>query len=74
MASASAKTRKKSAKAEAEEELLEKGRWSGFNEQHQLEAANHSQVENEMARTRMLQFLSGGTAAITPDTYGEFPE
>ena len=27
-------------------------------------------VENEMARTRMQQFLSGGIGAITPDQYG----
>ena len=62
--------RKKPARVEAEEELLEKGRCSGLKEQHQLEASNHSQVENEMARIRMQQFLSGGTAAITPDQYG----
>ena len=65
--------RKKPAKVEVEEELLEKGRCAGLKEQHRLEASNHSQIENEMARIRMQQFLSGGAAAITPDQFGGFP-
>ena len=78
MASASAKKRapsrrKKSAKVEAEEELLEKGRCAGLKAQHRLEAANHSQVENEMARVRMQRFLEGGADAIPWDAHGGFP-
>ena len=78
MASASTKKRapsrrKKPAKVEAEQELLEKGRCSGLKEQHRLEAANHSQVENEMARVRMQRFLEGGADSIPWDARGGFP-
>ena len=69
-----ARRRKKPARAEVEEELLERGRWSGLREQQRLERQNHSEVENEMARIRMQQFLAGGTAAITPDHHGGWPE
>ena len=77
MASASVKRRrtpkKRSAKAEVEEQILEKGWCPGLKEQQQSEQEHHSQVENEMARVRMQQLLSGGTAAITPDHHGAFP-
>ena len=69
-----ARRRKKPARADVEEEILEQGRWSGLREQHRLEQQHHSQVENEMARIRMQQFLAGGTSAITPDQHGTWPE
>ena len=69
-----ARRRKKPARADVEEEILEQGRWSGLREQHRLERQNHSEVENEMARIRMQQFLVGGTSAITPDQHGPWPE
>ena len=66
MVTTTARRRKKPARADLEEEILEQGRWSGLREQHRLERQNHSEVENEMARIRMKQFLAGGTAPVQP--------
>ncbi|ABB34233.1 hypothetical protein [Synechococcus sp. CC9605] len=68
-----ARRRKKPVRANVEEEILERGRWSGLKEQHRLERQNQSEVENEMARIQMQQFLVGGTSAITPDGHGGWP-
>jgi len=74
VASASTKRRrKKPAKREAEEEILEKGRWSGFTEQQRLEQEHRSEIENDMARMRCQQLIHGGCDAITPDASGGFP-
>ena len=53
-----------------EELLLEEGWWPALKEQQRLEAQNHSQVKNEMARVRMQQLLFGST--ITPDRHDDW--
>ena len=50
--------------AEVEEQILEKGWCPDYREQQRLEASNHSQVENEVARTRCRHLLDGGHGAI----------
>ena len=42
--------RKKPAKVEVEEDLLSKGRWSGYKEQQALQRQNHTAEENIVAR------------------------
>ena len=52
------------ARAKAETEILEQGRWSGLKEQQELEARNHSERENCDARRRCREFLEGGWGSI----------
>ena len=51
--------------AEVEEQILEKDWCPDYREQQRLEASNHSQVENEVARTRCRHLLDGGHGAIS---------
>ena len=47
-------------RAEAENEILEKGRWSQFTANESL----HTQAENNAARHRCRQLIDGGVAAV----------
>ena len=48
------------ARAEAENEILEKGRWSQLRTNESL----HTQAENNAARHRCRQLIDGGVAAV----------
>ena len=48
------------AKAEAENEILEKGRWSQFTANSRF----HSDEENQAAQRRCKQLIDGGVAAV----------
>jgi len=48
------------AKAEAETEILEKGRWSQFTANSRF----HSDEENRTAQRRCKQLIDGGVAAV----------
>lgn len=52
------------ARAQAEAEVLEKGRWSQLHEQAELQARNHSEQENCVARRRCREFLEGGWGSV----------
>ena len=52
------------ARAQAEAEILEQGRWSGLKEQQELEARNHADRENCEARRRCCEFLEGSWGSI----------
>ena len=51
---------KKSAKVEVEEDLLSKGRWSGYKEQQALQEQNHTTEENIIAREACRQLVESG--------------
>jgi hypothetical protein len=56
------------AKAEAENEILEKGRWSQFTANSRF----HSEEENRTAQRRCKQLIDGGVAAVDwVDLYGQ---
>jgi hypothetical protein len=56
------------ARAEAENEILEKGRWSQFTANSRL----HSEEENRTAQRRCKQLIDGGVAAVDwVDLYGQ---
>ena len=56
------------ARAEAENEILEKGRWSQLRANESL----HTQAENNAARHRCRQLINGGVAAVDwVDLYGQ---
>ena len=52
--------RKRKAKVEAENEILEKGRWSQFTANSRF----HSEEENNAAQRRCKQLIDGGVAAV----------
>ena len=52
--------RQTKARAEAENEILEKGRWSQFTANSRL----HSDEENRAAQRRCKQLIDGGVAAV----------
>ena len=56
--------RKGSCRGQVEDDLLKNQRWAGLNEQHRLEAIHHSAEENEAARRRCRQLLTGGVRAV----------
>jgi hypothetical protein len=56
------------ARAEAENEILEKGRWSQFTANSRF----HSDEENATAQRRCKQLIDGGVAAVDwVDLYGQ---
>ena len=57
---AKGRTRQTKALAEAESEILEKGRWSQLRANESL----HTQTENTAARHRCRQLIDGGVAAV----------
>ena len=59
-----ARRRKTSASAEAENEILSQGRWSGLKDQWFSEAMNHTEAENKAARERSRQLCDGGYGSI----------
>tara|TARA_B100001063_G_C16255952_1_gene307579 strand:- start:203 stop:409 length:207 start_codon:yes stop_codon:yes gene_type:complete len=62
------KPRRTKARAEAETEILEKGRWSQFTANSRF----HSEEENRTARHRCRQLIDGGVAAVDwLDLYGQ---
>ncbi|WP_413404828.1 MULTISPECIES: hypothetical protein [unclassified Synechococcus] len=65
---------RKSAKAEAESEVLQRGRWSGLREHQAPQAKHHSAAENDEAHRRCKQFLSGGVDAVDWATRKRHPE
>ena len=62
------KPRRTKAKAEAESEILEKGRWSQFTANSRF----HSDEENKAAQSRCRQLIDGGVEAVDwLDLYGQ---
>ncbi len=62
------KPRRTKARAEAETEILEKGRWSQFTANSRL----HSEEENTTAQRRCRQLIDGGVAAVDwVELYGQ---
>ena len=59
-----AKRRRKPVCKGAAEDAAMKGRWSGLQEQEELQARNHSEAENCAARRRCREFLEGGWGSI----------
>ena len=60
--------RQTKARAEAENEILEKARWSQLLTNESL----HTQAENNAARQRCRQLIDGGVAAVDwVDLYGQ---
>ena len=56
------------ARAEAENEILEKGRWTQLRANESL----HTQTENTAARHRCRQLIDGGVAAVDwVELYGQ---
>ena len=55
-----AKRRRKPCRGEGEDQLLSNARWSGLQEQVELQARNHSEEENCTARRRTRELLEGG--------------
>ena len=52
--------------------LLSKARWSGLQEQVELQARNHSEEENCAARRRRREFLEDGWGAVDwVELYGQ---
>ena len=67
-----AKRRRKPCKGQIEDDLLANARWSGLKQQQELEARNHSERENCIARKRCREFLEGGWGSIDwIDLYGQ---
>ena len=66
------KRRRKPCRGEVEDQLLSKARWSGLQEQVELQARNHSEEENCAARKRCREFLQGGWGSIDwIEVYGQ---
>ena len=62
------KPRRTKARAEAESEILEKGRWSQFTANSRF----HSDEDNNAARQRRRKLINGGIAAVDwVDLYGQ---
>ena len=62
------KPRRTKARAEAETEILEKGRWSQFTANSRF----HSDEENKAAQRRCKQLIDGGVEAVDwVDLYGQ---
>ena len=62
------KPQRTKAKAEAESEILEKGRWSQLTANSRF----HSDEENRTAQRRCRQLIDGGVAAVDwVDLYGQ---
>ena len=59
--------RRKPRQGDVETNALANQRWSGLQEQQRLEAINHSQQDNEAARRRTRELLSGGYGSINWD-------
>ena len=57
---AKGRPRQTKARAEAENEILEKGRWSQFTANSRF----HSDEENKAAQRRCKQLIDGGVAAV----------
>ena len=55
-----AKRRRQACRGEVEDQLLSNARWSGLQEQVELQTRNHSETENCAARRRCREFLEGG--------------
>ena len=67
-----AKRRRKACRGEVEDQLLANARWSGLQEQVELQAMNHSEAENCAARRRCREFLEGGWGSIDwIEVYGQ---
>ena len=60
----SPRRRRKPNQGEIEDELFKCPRWSGLKQQAELEARNHSERENCIARRRCREFLEGGWGSI----------
>lgn len=54
------KRRHKSGKAEVEEDILTKGRWSGYKEQQRLQAQSHTADQNQRDREACRRLVSEG--------------
>jgi len=67
-----AKRRRKACRGEIEDQLLSNARWSGLQEQVELQARNHSEQENCIARKRCREFLEGGWGSVDwIEVYGQ---
>ena len=67
-----AKRRRKACRGEVEDQLLSNARWSGLQEQVELQARNHSEAENCTARRRCREFLEGGWGSVDwMEVYGQ---
>ena len=67
-----AKRRRKACRGEIEDKLLSEKRWSGLQEQVELQARNHSEQENCAARRRCRELLEGGWGSIDwIEVYGQ---
>ena len=67
-----AKRRRKPCRGEIEDQLLSNARWSGLQEQMELQARNHSEQENCIALKRCREFLEGGWSSIDwIEVYGQ---
>ena len=67
-----AKRRRKPCKGQIEDDLLANARWSGLQEQTELQARNHSERENCAARRRTKELLEGGWGSIDwVEVYGQ---
>ena len=65
---AKGRPRQTKARAEAENEILEKGRWSQFTANSRF----HSEQENKSAQRRCRQLIDGGVEAVGwVDLYGQ---
>jgi len=60
------KGRRHKSQGEKETDLLQSPRWSGLREQRRLQAMNHSQAENDLARRQCREFVEGGWGVL-PD-------
>ena len=66
------KRRRKTCRGEIEDQLLSNARWSGLQEQVELQARNHSEQENCIARKRCREFLEGGWGSVDwIEVYGQ---
>ena len=59
-----AKRRRKPCRGQVEDDLLANARWSGLQEQTELQARNHSERENCEARRRSRELLERGWGAV----------
>ena len=67
-----AKRRRKACRGAVEDQLLANARWSGLQEQVELQARNHSEEENCAARRRCREFLEGGWGSVDwMELYGQ---
>jgi len=56
--------RRKHRQGDVETNALANARWSGYNEQQELQAMNHTPEANEAAHRRTLELLTGGYGSI----------